>query len=188
MTLNETKFGRGLTLDDLIVELRPLIRQKISGENTNPSRPEDIAEILAQLLAYVCAVETLLQSASPRPWSAIPGLTVPVRSLVEQLLSGDGLEGAKKRLTDYFKAAIGNFADTHTNVEKKLDRFSEQLVEGLGPSVIKARAQVSAIQKLFGMQEIAYWRAFCKQFSLIDPAAVRDLASSVERERSRGNE
>jgi len=170
--------GRELSFDGLVGELRPFFHRKITGEATDPSKPEDLAEVLAQLLAFGCAVEALLQRSARRGRPAPP---VPIRSLVEQVLSGEGMESAAQRLTGYFKEAIAAFAQAHADVESRLDDFSRRLSEGLGPARIKDQAKVTSFQKLFGLQEIAYWREFCQQFQLVDPDAMRDLAGGTER-------
>ncbi|MFH2002184.1 MAG: hypothetical protein ABIK28_21100, partial [Planctomycetota bacterium] len=107
----------------------------------------DIIEALALLLSFACAVEYLLQRSSNRSWRGIPELSTPIKSLIDQLLTGEDSEGAESRLLAYCKTAIAIFGETHIGVERKLDEMSLHLAEELRPAKIMKQAKVSGLSK-----------------------------------------
>lgn len=164
-----------MTLANLVSLVRPEMQKAVAHAD-----PKDLEEILTQLLAYACAVEKVLAEAAGTS-GTMPGHAVSLRAYVEQVLSGEARETARPRLANYFLDSLVFFMKTHAGVEKAMDRFATQLAEALRPSHIEDRVKPSALLRMFGLHEGAYWREFCRQFRSLDAAGVRQLADNPSR-------
>ena len=168
-------------LDQFVALVRPAVRQALSGEGG--ANPQDLEEVLSQLLGYSLAVEKILSQAAGRA-GTLPGHNVSVRAYVDQVLSGEARAMSAERLARYFKDAITFFARTHQGLEKSLDQFAMDLASAMRPSEIEDRVSASGMLKLFGLHEGAYWREYRRRFSSLDAAGIKQLAQEPD---SRGS-
>jgi len=166
-----------ISLDDLIDDVRGTVRAKLEGDNTNPSESVDVTEALAQLLGFAWAVERLLVQAAGTK-STIPGHALSVRGYVDQVLSGEGRDAARERLTSYFKEAIRLLATQRLAVEQHLEGFRERIASAFRPSRIEDETGVGIVFRALGLKEVAYWREYQRRWRSIDKQGVEQVVQN----------
>jgi hypothetical protein len=171
-----------ISLDRLMDMVREEVREGLFGEQ--PASPEDVAEVMTQLLAYNIAIERVLSGAAGRS-GTLPGHSVSVRGYVSQALSGEARDASFQRLAKYFRDAIVFLMKTHSGIQSAIDQFAGSLVEALRPSRIEERVRPSGMQNFFGVKEVAFWREYRRQFSSLDASGVRQLVQDEEKQELR---